>query len=102
VALAMNIMLVVGVGILLWQARAYVGFSPLRLFAIPGLALVIGMTLARSAIALPGFMGSHWRTGLTKTVVFTVIYGTILFVSERRNIFEMVRILGDSLFNKDE
>jgi O-antigen/teichoic acid export membrane protein len=98
VALAMNMMLVVGIGILLWQARACIDFSPTRLFAIPGLALVIGMILARTAIFLPGIPGSYWRTGLTKIIFFTATYGTILFLSERRNILDMVRVLGDSLF----
>ena len=39
VALAVDIMVVVGIGLLLWQAREYVTFSITRLFFMPGLAL---------------------------------------------------------------
>jgi O-antigen/teichoic acid export membrane protein len=93
VALAVDAMLVVGIVILLWQARTYVDFSFVRLFAAPGVALVVGMALARGAVTLPGVLGSDWRTGFVKITVFLTVYGVALFTFERRQLFEAVRVL---------
>ena len=98
VAIAMCIMLAVGTGILLRRARSYVKFSPVSIFAIPVLALVIGSTFSLAAIFLPGIHSYYWPTFLAKIIIFTVSYGTILFVSERKQIMEMVRILANGLF----
>jgi len=98
VAIAMCIMLAVGTGILLQRARAYVRFSPVRVFAVPALALVIGLTSSLAAIFMPGIHGYYWPTFFAKIIIFTVSYGTILFVSERNQIMDMVRIIGNRLF----
>jgi O-antigen/teichoic acid export membrane protein len=83
VALAVDIMLLVGIALLLWQAMAYVRFSVLRLFAAPALGLFSGIILARAAILIPGVLGSPWRTGGVKIVVFSLIYLGVLLLLER-------------------
>lgn len=96
VALAVNLMLVVGICILLWQVRAFVDFSLIKLFAAPALALFIGLALARFAITIPGVLGSDWRTAGVKIIVYGVVYAGLLFLLERRNIpmlFGMLRHL---------
>jgi O-antigen/teichoic acid export membrane protein len=90
VALAVDLMLVVGIAILLRQARAYVTFSFKRLFIVPGLALVAGMILARRAIELPGILGSDWRTGFVKVAVFSAGYCAVLLALEHRQLFKAV------------
>ena len=102
VALSMNIMLAVGIFILLWQARTYVSFSAIRLFASPGIAFLMGILLANAANHLPGIIGSYWLICFAKSIIFISVYGTILFISERRQIFETVRFLGNSLFNQSK
>jgi O-antigen/teichoic acid export membrane protein len=97
VALAVDLMLVVGMAILLWQARSFVDFSPRRLFVAPGLALVVGMGLAHGATTLSWVAGSDWRTGFVKIVVFSVVYGVVMLILERRQLYDVVRILGDQL-----
>jgi len=84
IALAVNIMLVIGMTIMQWRARAYVDISLGRLFAVPGLALILGMLFARWTVALPGVLGSDWRTGLAKAVVFAVLYSTLVLAFEWR------------------
>jgi PST family polysaccharide transporter len=93
VALAVNTMLVVGIALLLWQARAHVQFSVRRLFGIPTFALGLGMILARAAITLPGMLGSPWRTGAVKIIVFSIIYSGILLLIERDQISMLSNIL---------
>ncbi|MEJ2732388.1 MAG: oligosaccharide flippase family protein [Anaerolineae bacterium] len=97
VALSVDVMLVVGIALLLWQARTHVDFSARRLFAVPMLALILGIAAARAAITIPGVLGSDWRTGAVKTVVFCVLYVGIMILLERDqvsmllNIFSMLR-----------
>jgi len=104
VAIAVDLMLVVGILILLWELKAYVDFSLRKLFGIPGLALSIGMVLARLAISIPGILGSDWRTASVKIFVYTVIYLGILLTFERQLIpmfRETITTLGvDQFFRK--
>jgi hypothetical protein len=51
------------------------------------------MGLARGAIVLPGILGSPWRTGSLKTAVFSIAYGLILLILERRQLLKMFSFL---------
>lgn len=86
VALAVDAMLVVGIVLLLWQARSYVDFSIQKLFGAPLIGLIVGMGLSRLVIEIPGIRGSDWRTGGIKLVVFLATYGSILLTLERENV----------------
>lgn len=86
VALAVDLMLAVGIGLLLWQARAYVDFSLTKLFGAPAIALLSGLSVARLAITLPGILGSDWRTAAVKIGAFVPIYCGILLLLERETI----------------
>jgi len=100
VALAVDFMLITGIALSFLGARNYVDFSLKQLFVVPAVALVIGMLLARIAITLPGILGSDWRTGFLKTVVFTVIYAGFVLVFERTQIFKMHTYLISEVFGK--
>ncbi|MCA9973951.1 MAG: oligosaccharide flippase family protein [Anaerolineales bacterium] len=93
VALAVNLMLLVGIVLLLWQSRPFVDFNAWRLFAAPLLALLVGMGGAWAASQLPAVAGSDWRTGAVKLVVFGLVYGAILFLLERRQMLDMIAML---------
>jgi O-antigen/teichoic acid export membrane protein len=86
VALAVNLMLVMGMVILLWQARQYVDFSTLKLFGWPAVALFSGLVLVRLALVLTGQSGPDWYTAGIKLVVFLLVYGGLLSLWERREI----------------
>ncbi len=83
VALAVDAMLVVGIALMLWQARAYVQFSVRRLFAAPAVALLVGLGLALAILSLLGAGAGDWVTGTVKAVAFLVGYGAILLMLER-------------------
>jgi hypothetical protein len=51
------------------------------------------MLMARLAIELPGVLGSPWRTGPLKAIVFTILYGAVLFLFERAQLLKMVRFV---------
>ncbi|MFW6116515.1 MAG: oligosaccharide flippase family protein, partial [bacterium] len=94
VALAVDAMLVLGIGLLLWQARDHVDFSLWTLFAAPGAAVGLGILAARAAIMVPGVLGSPWRTGLVKSVTFAVAYGGLVVILERRQLLRMLDFVG--------
>jgi O-antigen/teichoic acid export membrane protein len=93
VAIAVDLMLVIGILILFWEVRHYVDFSLTKLFGIPGLGLVVGMILARLAINLPGVLGSDWSTAGVKILVFSTLYIGTLITFERKNIQMVLNIL---------
>jgi len=91
VAIAVDAMLVVGIAILLWQARYYVDYSLKRLLFVPFTALLVGIGLASASTAIPGLQGSYWISGATKAVAFASTYLAIILLAERR---EIPRYLG--------
>lgn len=97
VAIAVDLMLVVGIALLLWQVREHIDFSLRKLFLVPTVALGIGMILARLSIELPNILGSDWRTGLIKTAVFLSVYGVILLTLEREQTRQVIRQLNSYL-----
>lgn len=97
VALAVDVMLVFGIGLLLWHARKYVDISIRKLFLAPFLALVAGMVSARTVLFLPGVLGSDWRTAGVKFVIFVAIYAITLILLERRRLYIIIENLNQFL-----
>jgi O-antigen/teichoic acid export membrane protein len=93
VAVAVDAMLVVGILLLLREARRFVDFSSLRLFAVPALALSVGLLATQLALGATGVLQSDWIRAVVKIVVFSVLYGGILLSVER----ETVKMLLDML-----
>lgn len=89
VALAVNLMLITGITFLLWHARQYVDFSLRRLFMAPTFALLPALLGGYGAGFLPGVVGSDWLTAGIKTVVFIIVFGTILLVLEFKDLLEI-------------
>ena len=97
VALAVDLMLVVGIALLLWQAREYVDLSVIRLFAVPALALGVGLAGSYMALELAGIPGPSWWTGLIKAAAFSAGYGLVLFVLEYQQVLDMASFLARNL-----
>jgi len=92
VALAVDIMLVVGIGLLLRQAREFVRFSVRQLFLVPVLALAVGLSAGFLIVRAPFIPESHWVTALVKTAVFVPLYGGVLLLLEWRQTMRMVEL----------
>jgi hypothetical protein len=97
VALAVDIMLVVGIGLLLWQAREFVQFSVRQLFLVPVLALAVGMGAGFLIVRAPFIPDSHWVTALTKLLIFLPVYGGILLLLEWRQTMRMFDVFRNSI-----
>jgi O-antigen/teichoic acid export membrane protein len=86
VALAMDIMLVVGIATLLWRARQFVSFSPVKLFGAPTVGLLAGLLLTHASVMLGQIQGSDWYTAIVKVIVFPLVYVGVLMLLERRHV----------------
>ena len=93
VAIAVNVMMVIGMAFLFWQARDYVDYSPRKLFLLPFIAVAVGVFLGRAALRIPGVLGADWRTAVIKAAVFALIYGLILLLFERRETIRAFAII---------
>jgi O-antigen/teichoic acid export membrane protein len=94
VAVAVNLMLVVGLVIQTIQARAYVDFSAARLFAVPALALLAGLALAwlpARVLCGPASVAelctNPWASGLLKSVAFLLPFAAVMLVFERQQLW---------------
>jgi O-antigen/teichoic acid export membrane protein len=93
VAVAVDLMLVVGILILLREARTFVDFSVVHVFAVPALALSVGLLASRLALNLSGVLQSDWSTAGLKVAVFSVLYVGILLALERENVGMLLGML---------
>lgn len=96
VAVAVDIMLVVGIAILLWQARTYVDFSLGKLIGAPVIALILALILGLSATTLPRLTSSDWISAIAKTTVFSAVYLALLLILERRQFIQVLRFIHDN------
>jgi O-antigen/teichoic acid export membrane protein len=88
VAVAVDVMLVAGIGMMLWHIRTWIDFSYTDLFLVPTIALVVALAVVWLVEALSGGMGSDWASGAAKSLSFTLIYGIILVLFERQRVVD--------------
>jgi O-antigen/teichoic acid export membrane protein len=84
VAIAVNIMIVVGMTILLHRARQYVDFKARRLFIIPLFALSIGIGATYILVTNLTFIESEWWIGAIKVLTFVLTFGFFELLLERK------------------
>lgn len=92
VAIAVNVMLLVGMVMLFWQAKEYVDFSIRKLFLVPLLSLAIAIAggWVLSTVYLLDLL--NWISLGTKTAVFMIIYFVLLFLLERNETLQLLAI----------
>ena len=93
VAIIMNLVLLTGLIPLLHAAREHVDLSIWRLFAAPALAISMGMTAALGAtylVCLSSICPNDWITGFTKSVAFSLVFGSVIWLLEGREVMELI------------
>lgn len=100
VALAVDIMLAVGIAILLWNARFFVDFSLAELFAVPAVALGAGLMVTTQVTRVVATGGNDWISGLLKTLVFCLVYLLVLLAFERSKLWQIIRLVRTMLLGK--
>lgn len=92
VALAVDVMLVVGIALLLWQARRHVQYSLAGLFAVPAIAVTLAL-IAGVATSQADPAQAAWLAALLKGLVFTAVYALILLLWDRQQINDALAML---------
>lgn len=92
VALAVNLMLLVGLGILFRQVQDYVDFSMRRLFLVPAAALTAALLVTGVVYFVWGQAVNLWLGLLLKVGVFTAVYLPILFSFEWQETRQLLRL----------
>lgn len=92
VALAVDLMLVGGISLLLWQARKHVKFSVKTLFFAPTLALGLGLIAAWAGMSISLTESSDWIRAGVKTASFSATYLVILLILERERVSQLVTL----------
>jgi len=93
VALAVDLMLLVGIGLFFWQARALIAFSVQELFLAPLLALILALVAGSQLPVILGFGSLDWVALLVKSLIFGGLFALILYSLERRLIKVLLREL---------
>jgi O-antigen/teichoic acid export membrane protein len=92
VAMAVNIMAVVGMTILFYQSRKYVDYSFRALFFVPLVALALALLVTWGFWV--NFLAPVVDVGtfVAKTAVFTLTFLASLFLFERQQLIEMLQV----------
>jgi O-antigen/teichoic acid export membrane protein len=90
VAIAVNIMLVVGMIILLQKARQYVDFRLRRMFAVPLLALCVGIGVTYLIVSNLTGIDSYLWIGVVKLLSFSLFYCLIELLFERQQLIHIL------------
>ncbi|HLV36402.1 MAG TPA: oligosaccharide flippase family protein [Spirillospora sp.] len=93
VALAVNLMLAVGIALLLRYARVYVQFSLKQFFAVPLLAVGLGLAAGSLALVWLEMPLPVWVSAGLKFTVFTISYALVLLVWDRQNVRDALQLV---------
>jgi O-antigen/teichoic acid export membrane protein len=96
VAVAADLMLVVGIVSILPRVKNYVDFSLRRMLGYPALALALALSIAllmEAQLHTP----SAILTLLSKAIVTTVVYSAILLIFEREQLLGAVQLVSNLL-----
>lgn len=92
VALAVDLMLFLGIGIMLHQARTFVDFSLRKLFLVPSLAIGSALLVTFLVMTITG-TPVFWFAGLIKLILFCATYMIIWLGFEREEARQMFATL---------
>ncbi|MCP4422153.1 MAG: oligosaccharide flippase family protein, partial [Chloroflexi bacterium] len=96
VAVAANLMLIVGAILLLPRLRHYVDFSIRKMAGIPFLAILLALGIG--VLLLPSLTQlSDVMTFFAKLAIVTFIYGAILYLFERQELLQMAQMVSPLL-----
>jgi O-antigen/teichoic acid export membrane protein len=97
VALAVDLMLIVGIVMLYMEVRSFVDFSLKRLLVSPTVSMSLGIAVVHGVLFLSDIGGNDWLTGTAKVIIFSLSYIGSLVIMERRQFVDMLKILSQSL-----
>jgi O-antigen/teichoic acid export membrane protein len=100
IALAVDIMLVFGIILFFQKAKTHVDYSLKELLVTPTVALFFGLVTGFVAAQWHGIAGNDWLAGAAKAILFTIVYGSILMLWDRRQVNEIWALVGRYLIKR--
>jgi O-antigen/teichoic acid export membrane protein len=100
VALAVDLMMLVGIVLILLGARAFVDFSVKKLFLFPMLGLALGLIVVFYFEFTFSQIHSDVVTGLIKTILFSLAYFGILLIFDLKEIKSVLYLANKYLLKK--
>lgn len=101
VAISVNIMLLVGIALLMWQAKGFIKFSIPQLFFAPSCALIVGLIIAWGAVRILNMPDSHLLTVGMKIISLTVFYFALLYLMEKERLNMIYQDLRKKFFSME-
>lgn len=98
VALAVDLMMLAGIVVLLWQARKYVQFSLSGLFGVPTLALLVALLPPWLLFGDTLTGGQVWQSALIKSGLYALLFAAVMLLFERRQLLASFQFVRRSLF----
>jgi hypothetical protein len=92
-------MAVTGIVLLLQLARKFIKFSAKKLFIAPFISLVVSLLIAWVFSEI-FTLSTDWGNGLLKLSFFSLVYITILFTLERKELLASGQFLLTKIFPK--
>jgi O-antigen/teichoic acid export membrane protein len=93
VAIAVNLMMFVGIGLLLFYVKEYVDYSIKRLFLAPTIALLIGLITSIVFDNRFFFLESNWMRFFVNSIIFLILYSGIIFYFEKNVINDIIKMI---------
>ncbi len=101
IALAADVMLLVGLVLIMHGVRPYVDFSLRRMLAWPLLSLALSFSLTLFLASRISFSGD-WPALLAKGAIFAILYSGILLLAERGDYIRNIQIVWNLLRRRPE
>jgi len=99
IALAVDLMMLLGITLILIQAKKYVDISLRKMFAMPMVALIIGAAVGMGVYRMIP-VNSLFLTALMKGSIFTLLYVAFLAIFDREEFQVLIRIFRKHIFNR--
>lgn len=92
IAIAVDIMMIVGIVLTLIKVRPYVDVSIKDLFLYPFIALFLGILVSLLMGWIPGIAGNDWASGLIKAITFMIVFLLVLWRFEKKQLVHLMQI----------
>ena len=100
VAVAVDVAVLIGIGLIFMHLKRYVDYSLKRLFAVPLLAIVVSMVVSFGFEKLFFFSSSDILSAIIKLIIFSLIFISIVFLLSKEEIKIMFSILNKYIIKR--
>lgn len=98
VAVAVDIMMVIGITLILLSVREYVDYSIKELFLVPGMAVLFGLLAGAGVDRFLLRSFSDIPAALIKGILFSLVYIGLIYIFNKKELIDLIKLLRKHLF----